>query len=50
MVGAFLAMAVMWHDVKYLIHSIVMAFLCGIIVYNGIKAEDEEDGINKKEN
>ena len=50
MAGSFLALALARLDVKYLIFSIAMAFLCGIIVYNSEKAEEEEDGINKKEN
>ena len=40
--ASFFTLAVIWHNVNYVIPGIEMAFVCAIIVYNTAKAEKEE--------
>ena len=46
--GSFFVQAVIWRNVNFVIPGIVMAAICGIIVYNTTKAEKEEEA-NKEE-
>lgn len=46
--ASFCTLAVIWRNVNFVIPSIVMAAICGIIVYNTTKAEKEEEA-NKEE-
>lgn len=46
--ASFFTLAVIWRNVYFVIPGIVMAILCGIIVYNTTKAEKEEE-VNKEE-
>lgn len=48
--ACFFTMAVILRDVNYVIPGIAMACLCGIVVHNITKAEEEEGKDNKKEN
>ncbi len=45
---SFFAQAVIWRNVYFVIPGIVMAIICGIIVYNTIKAEKEEEDKEEK--
>lgn len=45
--ASFFTLAVIWRNVNFAIHGIVMAIICAIIVYNTTKAEKEEN--NKEE-
>ena len=46
--ASFFTMAVIWRNVNFAIPGIVMAIICGIVVYNTTKAEKEEE-TNKEE-
>jgi len=46
--ASFFTLAVIWRNVNFVIPGIVMAAICGIIVYNTTKAEKEEE-VNKEE-